>query len=39
MDNAQIESFNARQHAECLNAHTFVGRDDAEKTFASWGSD
>ena len=39
MDNAQIESFNARQHAECLNAHTFESRDDAEKTLASWGSD
>jgi putative transposase len=38
-DNAHIESFDARLHAECLNAHVFESLEDAEETLTSWRSD
>jgi putative transposase len=38
-DNAQIESFNARLRAECLNAHVFESLEDAAETLASWRRD
>ena len=39
MDNAHIESFNARLRAECLNAHVFESLEDAEETLTSWRSE
>jgi putative transposase len=38
-DNAQIESFNARLRAECLNAHVFESLEDAAQILASWRRD
>lgn len=39
MDTAQIELFNARLRAECLNAHVFELLEDAKETLTSWRSD
>ena len=38
-DNAQIESFNARLRAECMNAHVFESLADAKEILTSWRSD
>jgi len=38
-DNVQIGSFNARLHAECLNAHVFESLECAKATLTSWRSD
>ena len=38
-DNAFIESFNGKFRAECLNAHWFMGLDDAASKMESWRRD
>ncbi len=35
-DNAFIESFNGKFRAECLNAHWFMGLDDARGKCETW---
>ena len=35
-DDAHIESFSARLHAACLNAHVFESLEDAEEPSTSW---
>lgn len=35
-DNAFIEAFNGRFQAECLNAHWFLGLDDAREKLEAW---
>jgi transposase InsO family protein len=35
-DNAFIEAFNSRFRAECLNAHGFMSRADAQKKLEDW---
>lgn len=36
VENAFIESFNARMRDECLNQHYFVSLEDARKTIEAW---
>jgi transposase InsO family protein len=36
IQNAHIESFNARLHEECLNEHVFVSLDDARRKIKKW---
>ena len=38
-DNAFIESFNGKFRAECLNAHWFMGLDDAREKLEDWRKD
>jgi putative transposase len=38
-DNAFIESFNGKFRAECLNAHWFMGLDDARRKCEAWRRD
>lgn len=38
-DNAFIESFNGKFRAECLNAHWFLGLDDAREKLEAWRRD
>ena len=38
-DNAFIESFNGKFRAECLNAHWFMGLDDARTKMEEWRRD
>ena len=38
-DNAFIESFNGKFRAECLNAHWFMGLDDARQKCEDWRRD
>lgn len=38
-DNAFIESFNGKFRAECLNAHWFLGLDDAREKLETWRRD
>lgn len=38
-DNAFIESFNGKFRAECLNAHWFMGLDDAREKLEDWRQD
>jgi putative transposase len=35
-DNAFVESFNGKFRAECLNAHWFMGLDDARRKCETW---
>jgi putative transposase len=39
MDNSQIESFTTRMRDECLDAHAFELRVDAEETLPPWQRD
>jgi len=39
VENAHVESFNGRLRDECLNAHWFVGLDDARRTIEDWRRD
>ena len=39
MDNASIESFNARFRVECLNEHWFLTLEDAREKIESWRRD
>jgi putative transposase len=36
IDNAKIESFNARLREECLNAHWFLSLEDARRKIEAW---
>jgi putative transposase len=36
IQNAHIESFNARLREECLNQHVFVSLDDARNKIEKW---
>jgi putative transposase len=38
-DNAFIEAFNARLHAECLNEHWFLSLDDTREKIGAWRQD
>jgi putative transposase len=38
-DNAYIEAFNGRFRAECLNAHWFMGLEDAAEKLEAWRRD
>ena len=38
-DNAFIESFNGKFRAECLNAHWFMGLEDARSKLEAWRRD
>ena len=38
-DNAFIESFNGKFRAECLNAHWFLGLEDAREKLEAWRRD
>ena len=35
-DNANIEAFNGRFRAECLNAHWFMGLEDTVEKLEAW---